>query len=374
MRQLLCFGIAVMLLLVPVRTANLNERVVLGTNQSGGWFTLSGQDTSMLTRRFAPVGWEAYTSNWPEAAYHMAAGDVDGDGLDEVVVGFRLGGGFIAVYDDALNGHQLIKWLRINWQNYNECEGTVYPAVGDLDGDGKAEIVAGLGSLCSPYNGGGFMQIFDDATQGFASQGWLRLQWPAYNQSPGLVRPAIGDVDGDGRGEIIAGTDGQGFLEIFDDQNTGFAHMAWIQVQWAAYNSTARRTFPAVGDVDGDGKAEIIVGLAGRDTGYAGNGQGWIEVFDDAGNSFRHLRWLRIPPGVADGDTHPAVGDVDDDGRAEIVVAIDRWITRDEDDGWFAVFDDAAGDYTLNWRRLNMNFPGATTSYNNIWPTVGRFR
>jgi len=45
----------------------------------------------------------------------------------------------------------------------------VFPAVGDIDGDGRAEIVAGLGA-----GGQGYYAVFDDAQANFQMMSWAR--------------------------------------------------------------------------------------------------------------------------------------------------------------------------------------------------------
>ena len=65
--------------------------------------------------------------------------------LDEIVAGVDSGGGgCMAVFDDAAHNYALLKWIQVQWSAYNAANGEVWPAVGDLDGDGRAEIVAGL--------------------------------------------------------------------------------------------------------------------------------------------------------------------------------------------------------------------------------------
>ncbi len=70
-----------------------------------------------------------------------------------------------------------------------DYNGETRPAVGDIDGDGKAEIVVGLGP-----RGEGLMSVFDDAGTNYAFDRWLTVPHSQYNQAQGGSWPAIGDV------------------------------------------------------------------------------------------------------------------------------------------------------------------------------------
>lgn len=332
---------------ISVTVANEDELAIgLGSAPGkAGWLALGGnQRNAFATQLWGRVGWDAYYASNGEL--HAATGDLDGDGLDEVVVGFGTGGeGWIAILDDPAHGYKWLQWLKVVWPSYNAANGSVYPAVGDIDGDGRAEIVAGLGA-----GGGGFVEIFDDATAGYAHLGWQQVSWSQYNTTVGETHPAVADLDGDGRAEIVLGlgTGGQGFLEIRNGA-PGYGHRRWLQTLTTQYNQTNGATFPAAGDVDGDGRAEIVVGL-GR------GGEGWLEIFDDATANHVHRDWVQVAwteYNLAVGETHPAVGNLDGDSSAEIVIGLGRFVAGKG--GWFEIVDDAnagAGYQYLAWQQI----------------------
>jgi hypothetical protein len=263
------------------------------------------------------VIWDAY--NAANGETRVATGDVDGDGKDEIVVGFgpvsgnaSVPGGWFEIFDDDRSP---LGWGRLSWASYNSTYGDTRPACGDVDGDGLDEIIVGLGS-----GGNGWVEIFDYSGGSVTHKSWVQVDWAGYNTSNGETRPAAGDLDGDGRDEVVVGLGpgARGWLEVVDDATAGYGHLVWAAVDWASYNSAHGETRPACGDVDGDGVDEIIVGLG------AGGG-GYLEVFDYSSGSVTHKAWLRVHWGAYNssvGETRPASGDLDGDGRDEVAVGL----------------------------------------------------
>lgn len=182
----------------------------------------------------------------------------------------------------------------------------------------ESEIVVGLGP-----DSKGWLEVFEG--QDFPHQGWFQLTWSDYNSSSGEARVACGELDADGRDELVIGLDssGKGWLEVRDDSATGYAHLAWIRIPWSLYNSANGESWPAVGDVDGDGKDELVIGLGT-------SGEGWFYVCDDAGQGYSSLAWKQVnwsSYNGANGASRPACGDVDGDGKDEVVVGLGPYPT-----------------------------------------------
>lgn len=166
----------------------------------------------------------------------------------------------------------------------------------DLDGDGHEEIITTPGSGASPE------------VKVFSSDGTLIRTFFAYDKNfRGGVNVAAGDLDGDGRGEIITtpGTGGGPQIKIFNAEGK-------LIGTFLAYDKNFRGGVNvALGDVDGNGHQEIIVSPGpGRETRVRAFYRNGKEAF--AFNAF--------PRSVNQG-VNLAVGDLDGDGRGEILVA-----------------------------------------------------
>ena len=103
--------------------------------------------------------------------------------------------------------------------------------------------------LIGRVGGTGWLQVLDDATGGFATLRWLQLDYPAYTAAVGTVHPAVGDIDGDGRDEIVAGLGpyAGGWLMVWDDAAANYAGLVWIQMNGTHADLANGATWPAIG-------------------------------------------------------------------------------------------------------------------------------
>lgn len=131
----------------------------------------------------------AYGANF-HGGVNVGVGDLDGDGSPDIVTGAGPGGG---PHVRVFGTNQAVKWQFFAYDQ--KFKGGVYVAVGDLDGDGAQEIVTGPG-----FGGGPHVRVMN-------RYGQVKSQFFAFDSKKRAgVRVSVGDVDGDGKFEILAMT------------------------------------------------------------------------------------------------------------------------------------------------------------------------
>jgi serralysin len=188
---------------------------------------------------------------------HVAGGDVNGDGFDDILAAAGAGGGSHVRVFSGLDGRELM-----SFRAYPLLNGPIDVASGDVDGDGRADIITAAGS-----GGGPHVKVFSGAS------GEEITSFFAFDPSfTGGVSVAAGDVDGDGRDEIIAGAGAGALPEVRVFRSDG----EWLSGFLAYGASFTGGVAVAASDGNGDGRAEIITG--------AGPGGGpHVKVFSGLG-------------------------------------------------------------------------------------------
>lgn len=202
----------------------------------------------------------------PFGAPRMAVGDVNGDGIPDLIVSFGPNNGPLVTIFDGADVFRAAASPRILSQFFAydpRFFGGVFVAAADFNGDGRAEIVTG------PDAGGGphvrvlrFDPNVADINRNVGDYpGPLGNFFPFSPSFTGGVRVATGDVTGDGRADLItaAGFGGGPHIRVFDGVSGD--QIAGPLGSFFAYETTfTGGVFVAAGDYNGDGRSDVMTG------------------------------------------------------------------------------------------------------------------
>lgn len=230
----------------------------------------------------------------------VATGDVTGDGIEDVIVGSgRWRQPTVKVFDGAT----LRELASFNAYS-STFNGGVTVAVGDVDGDKRADIVTGSGVGSMPHiKAFSGKELFPTHAPAATSTPTAIRNFLALDRSfRGGVNVAAGDVNGDGLADIAVGRmAGSAEVTVYSGAKSG-----GVLFTLPSTAATSGATL-AIGDVTGDGRAEVI-------TGSAALNKSTVRVYDATGREVAaHAAFL------GNGGVNVAVADIDGDGKKELI-------------------------------------------------------
>ncbi|RLP91441.1 N-acetylmuramoyl-L-alanine amidase [Micromonospora sp. BL4] len=255
--------------------------------------------------------------------------DFTGDGRDDVVAFTQ--GSLNDVYVAASTG-SAFAGTSVKWNDFFGLTGETL-LTGDVNGDGRDDIIA--------FTHGTLADVYVALSTGTSFGGGVKWHdWFA----PGAEVAAVGDVNGDGRDDIVAFThDTNADVYVALSTGTGFGP----GVKWHEYFSIPGE-YPALGDVNGDGRDDIITFTQGPATASD------VIVALSSGSSFGAPQtWHDL---FAVGSEQPRVGDINGDGRDDIVT-----FTCNADADVYAAVS------------TGTSFAGTTVKWNDFFCLAGEF-
>ena len=226
------------------------------------------------------------------AGAYLALADLDNDGMEEIISARRW------YYIDIYNADNQTQKSQVR------ADGDIHAlTVADVTGDGKDEILYGDGQW-------GEVHALDAATG--------TQIWQISNPEHGVTNIAVADTDGDTELEIMWGA---GWTSSGED----FFFVHSIPTKEREFKSIDLvGPFVAVdmGDVDGDDVSEIVAISSESNSGYA---DGVVHIFDSETFALEWRSSTNLFNGFAWTGVHDVeIGDVDGDGITEIIVGTDR--------------------------------------------------
>jgi hypothetical protein len=264
----------------------------------------------------APPRTEFSPFNVPYYGGTVSSGDIDGDGQDEILAGPGPGPYYGPVFCGfRMTGAPVPGLFGVA---YGVTKYGVKVAAGDLDGNGVDEIITGPGP--GPVFGPHVRAFAYDSAKESVSP-VPGVSYFAYGTFRWGVNVTAGDIDGDGYDEIVTGA-GPG--DVFGPHVRGWnidggTAQPIPDVSYFAYGTLRYGVNVACGDVDGDGIAEIVT-APGPSSLFGAHIRGW-NVDGSVAIPLDGFSFFAWPPGQARYGASVFAGtDLDGDGRAEVVV------------------------------------------------------
>jgi hypothetical protein len=245
------------------------------------------------------AGWPRGTGSRVDSS--ASAADTNGDGRNEIFIG----SGTPGISSGSMRSFESDGTPRWTYQPKDNDTPSLAmfstPALGEVNNDGQTDVSGfALGLL-----GWSFRQ-----------DGAVNPGWPFYQDDTTFSSPALMDVDRDGQTDYVVGGDSTPGGPV--DHRGGFvrALRGDGSLIWSFKTDEIVRSSPSVGDIDGDGEPEIVVGTGEywvRNGGASDSEK--IFVLDRNGK----LKWSRDLNGYT--SPSPTLADINGDGTLDIAMA-----------------------------------------------------
>jgi len=333
-------------------------------------------DGGFYERASGTVNWSFATpGNWPEGSTHIFSvrsvdnngnyslartitarkgrnRDVNGDGFTDFIAGEpgytngESNEGRAVLYYGSTSGLSAVA----NWSSESDLVGAVFgfsvSIVGDVNGDGYADIAVGSPYYSNGENTEGKVFVFHGSENGLSLLPDWTFESNQTSAYAGWSVAGAGDVNGDGYADLLVGAYGYdpgpldfGAAFLFTGSSSGLGSVPAWRGESNQSSSEYGTVVACAGDVNGDGYADILVGAPYYDNGQMEEGAVFLYLGSASGPAVAPAWTFEVNKAQAHlGKFLAGVGDVNGDGYDDIAISAPDYTNGQANEGAVFVF------------------------------------
>jgi hypothetical protein len=260
------------------------------------------------------------------------AGDVNGDGYSDVIVGAYVNGAFDAgrsyIYFGGTSMDNSAD-VTMTGEAADDFFGYSVSTAGDVNGDGYGDVIVGAFRNDDGGDNAGKSYIYLGGTS-MDNSADVTMTGEAAHDRFGLSVSAAGDVNGDGYSDVIVGADQNdtegsiaGSAYIYCG-GTSMDNIADVTMTGEAEFDNFGSSVSTAGDVNGDGYNDVIIGAYNNDAGGSNAGRAYIYFGGTSMDIFADVTMTGEVAVDWFGKSVSTAGDVNGDGYSDVIVGADQ--------------------------------------------------
>jgi len=292
--------------------------------------------------------WTAESNQGGASCYSAAtAGDVNGDGYSDIIAGAQfydngqIDEGRVYAYYGSSSGLPSVA----NWTAESNQAGAAYgimvSTAGDVNGDGYSDVIVGAQFYDNGQTDEGRAYVYYGSASGLSDTANWTAECEQNYSYFGISVSTAGDVNGDGYADVIVGAPyfsngeaSEGRAYVYYGSSTGLSNIA----NWTAESDQAYSLFgysvSTAGDVNGDSYTDVILGAYLYDLGETDEGRAYVYYGSSSGlsstpNWTAESNQINARFGVA----VSTADDVNGDGHSDVIVGAYRYDNPQIDEG-----------------------------------------
>ena len=252
------------------------------------------------------------------------AGDVNGDGYSDVIVGAYLNdaaatnAGRAYIYFGGTGMNNTADVI-LTGENANDWFGYSVSTAGDVNGDGYSDVIVGAlyNSSGGTYAGRSYIYMGDSAMNTTADVILTGVAGDAFGESVSTA----GDINGDGYSDVIVGAPyndaGKGYIYFGGGSMNNIADLT---LTGAAAGDAFGFSVSTAEDINGDGYSDIIIGARNNDTGGSDAGRAYLFFGASEVDNIPDIILTGVSVNEAFSFTVSGAGDINGDGYSDVMI------------------------------------------------------